>query len=193
MTCLILFDELDMNKRVLLILDLDETLIHASDSEQDRQPDFTFNYCYVYKRPYLDEFLSECNKYYDLAVWSSASDNYVQEIVRNIIPTSIQLEFSWGRSKLVCLHSNGPWRMDVKYFKDLRKVVQEGFALERILIVDDDPEKLQKSYGNAIYIKQFNGEANDMELVALAKYLKTLYEVEDVCKIEKQHWRLQVP
>ena len=181
-----------MNKRVLLILDLDETLIHASYSELDRQPDFTFNNYYVYKRPYLDEFLSECSKYYDLAIWSSASDAYVHEIVINIIPKSVQLEFSWGRSKLACLYSNEPWRIDVQYFKDLRKVVQEGFALERILIVDDDPEKLQKSYGNSIYIKQFNGEVDDMELVALAEYLKTLYEVEDVRKIEKQHWKKHV-
>lgn len=181
-----------MDSHILLVLDLDETLIHASYSELDRQPDFTFNNYYVYKRPYLNEFLAECSKYYDLAVWSSAGDIYVQEVVRNIITKSIRLEFSWGESKLVCSYSSEPWKMDVQYLKDLRKVVQKGFALDRILIVDDDPEKLQRNYGNAIYINKFNGEADDMELLALAEYLKTLYNIKDVRKIEKQRWRQQV-
>ena len=181
-----------MDSHILLVLDLDETLIHARYSELDRQPNFTFNNYYFYKRPYLDEFLAECSNYYDLAVWSSAGDIYVQEVVRNIIAKSIRLEFSWGESKLVCSYSSEPWKMDVQYLKDLRKVVQKGFALDRILIVDDDPEKLQRNYGNAIYVNKFYGAKNDRELLMLTEYLKTLYNVGDVRKIEKRYWRQSV-
>nr|WP_052430468.1 NIF family HAD-type phosphatase [Sporocytophaga myxococcoides] len=39
------------DKRILLILDLDETVIHASKTQLDRQADFiVYNY-HIYKRP----------------------------------------------------------------------------------------------------------------------------------------------
>lgn len=50
-------------ERILLILDLDETLIYASEAALDREPDFT-----VYRRPWLDEFLARCERNFDLAV-----------------------------------------------------------------------------------------------------------------------------
>lgn len=36
----------------LLILDLDETLIHSIETKLDVEPDFYFEPYYVYKRPY---------------------------------------------------------------------------------------------------------------------------------------------
>ena len=40
----------------------------------------------VYKRPGLDKFLHELIQHYDVAVWSSASDAYVDKIVGEIFP-----------------------------------------------------------------------------------------------------------
>jgi carboxy-terminal domain RNA polymerase II polypeptide A small phosphatase len=83
----------------LLILDLDETLIHATTKKLSREPDFmVFDY-FIYKRPHLDWFLLECHATYKLAIWSSASDEYVQEVVKRIVPDDISLEFVWGRSR----------------------------------------------------------------------------------------------
>jgi len=58
--------------KILLILDLDETLIHASEKELvvGRFPGISLS---VYKRPFLEEFLLGCN---DILTWlfgSSAS------------------------------------------------------------------------------------------------------------------------
>ncbi len=69
-------------EKLLVILDLDETLIHANPIALERQDwDFEYESYKVYKRPFLDEFLKELPKHFKVAVWSSASDDYVQYIV----------------------------------------------------------------------------------------------------------------
>ncbi|GAL87625.1 hypothetical protein MYP_4855 [Sporocytophaga myxococcoides] len=43
-----------------------------------------------------------------MAIWSSASDDYVEEVVKCIIPDDIKLEFVWGRRKCTyCLNVLG--------------------------------------------------------------------------------------
>jgi RNA polymerase II subunit A small phosphatase-like protein len=182
------------------MLDLDETLIHASSSELDRRPDFTFSDYFLYRRPYLDEFLIDCNKYFDLAIWSSASGDYVREVVQKIVPPSICLRLVWDRSYCVRkIKSLMLWESSLAIcLKDLnkksvkKKLRELGFSKHKILIVDDDPRKLRRNYGNAIYVKEFNADPNDRELLLLKAYLKTLHDVEDVCRIEKRHWREKV-
>jgi RNA polymerase II subunit A small phosphatase-like protein len=41
---------------------------------------------YVYKRLHLEAFLRECSRHFALAVWSSASDDYVEAVVARIMP-----------------------------------------------------------------------------------------------------------
>jgi TFIIF-interacting CTD phosphatase-like protein len=48
------------SKNKLLILDLDETLIHASETPLDYRSDFLVYDYYIYKRPNLDRFLATC-------------------------------------------------------------------------------------------------------------------------------------
>ncbi|MEM6966127.1 MAG: HAD family hydrolase, partial [Bacteroidota bacterium] len=85
--------------KILLILDIDETLIHTTSQKLEYNPDFTvFDYP-VYKRPFLEEFLISVAKDFHLAVWSSASDDYVEKIVEVIFPKEIKLHFVWGRGR----------------------------------------------------------------------------------------------
>lgn len=190
-----------MKSHILLIYDLDETLIHASCSELDRKPDFEFNGFKVYKRPYLDEFLKECSKYYDIAIWSSATGDYVKEVVQRIVPPSINPLFIWDRSH--CTRNEEErvlWEnlIKIRYLKDLNKKSVEKklkkLALQRskILIVDDNPLQLRRNYGNAIFVREFMGDHNDEELLLLETYLKTVHDVEDIRRIEKRCWRDQV-
>ena len=72
--------------------------------------------------------------------------------------------------------------------KRLKKVRKFGFELETTIIVDDTQEKCKDNYGNAIYINEFNGDPNDMELVKLKDYLIQLSDVENVRKVEKRYW-----
>ncbi|BCA59088.1 hypothetical protein HMP06_1857 [Sphingomonas sp. HMP6] len=61
--------------------------------------------------------------------------------------------------------------------------------MERVLIVDDTPEKCVQNFGNAIYPKPFEGSLEDNELRLLTAYLKTLKDEANVRRLEKRRWR----
>lgn len=178
-----------MNEKTdkLLILDLDETLIHATEKELGFLADFKFDKYFVYKRPFLDQFLIDISKHFTVGIWSSADDSYVTEIVKNIKPDYINFEIIWGRSRCSLKRD---YDLDNYYFeKRLDKLKKKGFRLEQIIIVDDTPEKSRNNYGNAIYINEFLGDETDEELKYLHDYLLTLKKVENIRKIEKRGWR----
>ena len=185
----------------LVILDLDETLIYATSSPKDRNWSFEVGNYKVYKRPYLEEFLDTLKKHFKVAVWSSAGDTYVEQIVCHIFPKEYKLQFVWGRSKCTPFwdingieeagHSNE--RDHYKYCKVLKKVKKIGGAsLKEILIVDDTPHKARYNYGNAIYPSPFIGNMEDNELPLLMEYLLTLKEVNNVRTIEKRDWKIKM-
>lgn len=181
--------------KILLILDLDETLIHATKDKCNFNPDFeVFDYK-VIKRPYLDEFISSCQKNFKIAIWSSASDQYVNAIVSHIFSEKVKLEFIWGRSKATYKPMHDLENVgftdheDFHYIKRLKKVKPLGFDLKRTLIIDDTPHKSIKNYGNSIYIKEFYGDKSDNELYYLESYLQELKKEDDMRVIEKRNWR----
>ena len=186
------------DNKILLILDLDETLIHATDQKLEGEPDFSIFDYLVYKRPYLQEFLNHIKDDFLIAIWSSASDDYVEAVVKKIIPIDLRLEFVWGRSRCsyrrnIMIDEYGYYDPDPSnhhyYIKPLKKLKKQGYNLKRILIVDDSPHKSKDNYGNAIYPKAFTGDPNDMELKFLAKYLTSLKNRKNVRLIEKRNWR----
>ncbi|MBD2766653.1 HAD family hydrolase [Hymenobacter sp. BT664] len=189
-----------MNSKILLILDLDETLLHATASKLGDNFAFQLYHYYVYKRPGLDAFIAACAEKFQLAVWSSASDDYVAEVVKRIFSEEIKLAFVWGRSRCTPISTAradelGYYHCDYsshyEYAKLLKKVKRLGFNLNRVLIVDDTPAKVRNCYGNAIYPEPFLGNPNDQELSMLAAYLDTLKAVENTRSIEKRPWRQQ--
>jgi RNA polymerase II subunit A small phosphatase-like protein len=183
--------------RTLLILDLDETLIYATETPLDRPADFEVYDYHVYRRPFLDDFLAECARHFDLAVWSSASDLYVQAVVERIFPDPSELKFVWGRSRATLRRARSaaddavfydPWD-HMHYLKPLAKVRRAGWPLDRVLIVDDTPEKCVRNYGNAVYPRPYDGSPEDSELSSLCAYLARLKDEPNVRRIEKRRWR----
>ena len=179
-----------MTDKILLILDIDETLLHATKQHLGRDSDFSLFGYHVYRRPFLDEFLTECDRHFHLGVWSSSSDDYAEEIIRRIFPGHIKPLFVWGRSR--CTYAVNWEDNNFEYQKVLKKLKKRGFTLERILIVDDTPAKVKRNYGNAIYMSEFTGDPADEELRLLARYLHRLKDVENVRTIEKRFWREEI-
>lgn len=184
--------------KTLLILDLDETLVYATEEALDYAPDFeVFGYS-VYQRPFLLDFLHQVQPHFLLAAWSSASDDYVEAIVSQIFSEDFHLEFVWGRSRCSYKRNiqvdeygyfNGDYFNHYHYTKPLKKLKRQGFDLNRILIVDDTPHKAKDNYGNVIYPKMFEGDQSDDELKYLGKYLLGLKDDKNVRRIEKRNWR----
>ena len=171
----------------LIIFDLDETLIHASIAELSYPAHFMFDKYFVYERPGVRSFLHNIAQHFTIGIWSSASDEYVAEIVGHLMPDTIEPVVVWGRSK--CTMKRDYEYDNYYYEKRLNKLKTKGFSLEQILIIDDSPEKARANYGNAIYIKEFTGDTNDEELQFLYNYLLTFKIVNNVRVVEKRGWR----
>jgi RNA polymerase II subunit A small phosphatase-like protein len=140
---------------LLLILDLDETLICATEEPLRREADFAVGPYAVYGRPYLGEFLRSCSAGFRLAVWSTATDEYVMPVVERIMPPGVEPAFVWGRSR--CVRRYDPEQFEEYHAKDLKKVRRLGYRLERVLIADDTPCKVHRHHGNALYVPSFFG------------------------------------
>jgi RNA polymerase II subunit A small phosphatase-like protein len=174
----------------LLILDLDETLIYGAEREGARPCAFRVGPFHVYKRPYLDEFLSSVGTHYRLAIWSSATEGYVAEITQHILPAGLEWAFVWSRDR--CTAKRNLETFGTEYIKDLKKVKRAGFDLARILVVDDTRHKVARNYGNAVYIAPFEGDPADEELPLLLKYLESLVGCQNFRAVEKRGWRSKV-
>ena len=172
----------------ILVLDLDETLVYATEAASDRQADFMVGPFHVYKRPHLDSFLSTCLSWFTVGVWTSSSKAYAEGVVSHLFPDPSKLAFFWTknrctRKRLFELHDETIW------VKDFKKLKAKGYSLEKLLVVDDSPEKHQRNYGNLVSVSEYQGRLGDDELPALLKYLETLGDVENVRAIDKRQWR----
>lgn len=171
----------------LLILDLDETLIYATEINLERDFDFVVGPYFVYKRPYLDEFLKFCLEHFEVAVWTSSTEIYAFEIVENIFDYKDLLSFVWSRER--CTISFDEEERVSFYEKKILKIKLLGYHLESVIVVDDSPEKWRSSYGNMVRVKPFFGEVEDDELKHLIVYLERLKNIENIRKFEKRDWR----
>ncbi len=175
-----------MTQRLLVIFDLDETLVRATDNPTLEPPDFILYGFRVRRRPQLENLLRSVSRFADIGVWSSATDNYVEEMVRKIVPADVSLRFAWARSR--CTRRLDTENLEEYWVKDLKKVKKLGYSLERILIVDDSPEKIERHYGNHVRIEPFYGDLEDRVLSRLAAYLERIASVENVRTLEKRGW-----
>ena len=85
--------------RKLLILHLDETLIHATREPWSARCDFRAGEYYVFRRPHLDDFLAFCFERFDVAVWTSSTRDYAGIVVPEIFGEPERLRFVWSRER----------------------------------------------------------------------------------------------
>jgi TFIIF-interacting CTD phosphatase-like protein len=172
--------------RPLLILDLDETLVHADEALLARRADFVAGPYLGYVRPFFWEFLASVRPHWALAVWTSSSAAYAAAVVDHLFP-DVELEFAWS-----CTRCTRRFDYDLGeevWIKDLRKAARRGFPLERILIIDDSPEKLRRQYGNLLRVRPWHGDPRDTELRDVIAFLQWLLSARNFRTIEKRGWR----
>mmetsp|Transcript_25401 Transcript_25401/g.61181 ORF Transcript_25401/g.61181 Transcript_25401/m.61181 type:complete len:184 (+) Transcript_25401:103-654(+) len=146
-------------KPSLLILDLDETLIYACDDAAKRraleregcEPDFWAEGYAVFKRPHCSFFLKRARRLFGrVAVWTSAGSGYASQVIPHVFPTDegFELDFVWTAERVTRRYD--PFLYTHYDVKDLRKVKRRGYALERVLIVDDTKRKAERNYGVSV-------------------------------------------
>jgi carboxy-terminal domain RNA polymerase II polypeptide A small phosphatase len=175
------------DERPLLILDLDETLVHAREVPLPRAPDFIVAPYSLYLRPGVRAFLAHASRHYELAVWTSSSPAYARAVTNVLFGTGDEPAFVWASDRCTL-------RRDVEsdvwcQSKPLHKVRRRGYDLRRVLVIDDSPEKHTRNYGNLIAVRPFEGDPDDDELLLLSAYLERLSCEPDFRRIEKRNWR----
>jgi len=180
----------------LLVLDLDETLIHSVGFGFEGDPpledvgvDFYADEFFgVYKRPGVDQFLTwALESFRGVGIWTAGTLDYALDIVPNLCDLDA-LTFLWGRER--CGSRRDLETQETNWVKDIRKLRKLGYDRSQILCVDDTPENFARSYGNYIYIQPFEGNPADAELARLARYLETLGPVPNVRSVEKRGWHI---
>ena len=146
------------NKLYTLVLDLDETLIHFKNNPNDE------NSGKLQFRPYLENFLKEVKKYYELIVFTAATQDYADPIINAIEDKGTKFDYRLYRMHTIII--------DNDFVKDLSKL---GRDLSKTIIVDNMEQnyKLQKS--NGISIRPFWGK--DTEDTSLLDLIDVLVKI----------------
>ncbi len=170
----------------LLVLDLDETLVHATDIPLDRDPEQRVGPYSIYHRPGVHAFLQRCLSDFEVGIWTASTLSYALPVLAELLPRE-RLAFVWARGR--CTQRYDPETHEYEHVKDLKKLRRRGYAKSKVLFVDDTPAKIARSYGNYIRIQPYLGSPEDAELSALSAYLDQLGPVDNVRRIEKRAWQ----
>lgn len=164
-------------KKLHIVLDLDNTLISSFHESQCKTPDFDFKIdnerFFVYKRPYLNLFLREIfNNAKSVSVWTAASRGYCNKILKHILSLQqrSKLRFIWSRNKTVC-------KDQACYLKDMSKVFAafRNMNENNTFLLDDNKNHLITSPYNVECIKPWSNprHVHDAELVRVLNLFKS--------------------
>src|SRR5579885_1234125 len=159
-------------KESLVILDLDETLIHSRRSPLDRSPDILLEPLSIYVRPYAKDLIEAIDRNFQIGVWSAGSPLYVDTVVQQMFPESISPLFVWNRDH--CTQKLEFFPFQILFLKDLNKTKEFGFDLSRVIIIEDDPVKVRHFSENALIVERYFGEDDDDHLNNLVDFFKEL-------------------
>jgi RNA polymerase II subunit A small phosphatase-like protein len=193
-----MFQENCHKQKLLVVLDLDQTLLHGVEqSHYDDEFCSNYNFSvlnashYIYLRPYLKTFLSALLLRFQVAVWTAASQEYCDEIVEKLFPKRDDLLFVYSSHNTSTRYNTETGYHEpikaLKKIKDKRKPSN----LKRVVVIDDNNCTFQMNFGNGILIPKFNDPENqrtDTILLHLLEYLDFLDQMHDVTRIEKRGW-----
>ena len=147
-------------KKYSLVLDLDETLIHFKPNPNNESSGK------IMIRPYLYDFLKNIKKYYELIIFTAATQDYADPIIN-----AIEKEEKYFDHRLYRMHTI---IIDNDFVKDLSKL---GRDLNRTIIVDNMKQNYKNQPNNGITIRPFWGkDVEDTALVDLLDILKKIAE-----------------
>ena len=180
------------NKKKLLLLDLDETLVHSEirdknnfhilnklkDSANVYHKVFSYvenNYLYyfdIFFRPYLFDFLHEIQNYFDIAVFTASCKGYADTIIDYIDPSNIIFKFRLYREACIPIQ-------DYIYIKDLRII--RNYEPSNVILMDNSLYSFINQPKNGMLLYSFYWNQKDDQLIKAKNFLiKYIYNAKDV-------------
>jgi Dullard-like phosphatase family protein len=162
--------------KLSVVLDLDETLVHASltppdvyDIKIDIPTDGQSATVYVQKRPGVDEFIRTVSIEFDVFIFTASHINYAIPVVHAILPCFPAERILWrGHCTLI----SGFLVKDLKIFRR---------DLARVILVDNSPQSFLLQPENGLLISTWVGDYGDTTLIGeLLPFLRCCTSVADV-------------
>ena len=135
-----------------LVLDLDETLVHFVQGENDSNN-------IVQIRPGAEQFIEDLSEYFEIIIFTAAKQDYADLVIDGV---DLNHKVS-GR-----LYRDHTIKLGDGYIKDLSKL---GRDLKKMLIVDNCADNFSLQPKNGLKIKDFEGDPEDNELEFLKEDL----------------------
>ena len=161
----------------VLVIDLDETLVHSANGRQDGEQVFTIKTktqgrvsFTVTVRPFAREFLRSVKEHYTLILFTASDKAYADKVLKLIDPNDEIFDLKLYKQS--CLSIDNKFNV-----KDLRMF--RNIALHDIIILDNNPICYLLQPGNAIPITSFYFDLEDIELKKLAAILKHIAPLEN--------------
>eukprot|EP01089_Gocevia_fonbrunei_P018052 TRINITY_DN6028_c0_g1_i1.p1 TRINITY_DN6028_c0_g1~~TRINITY_DN6028_c0_g1_i1.p1 ORF type:complete len:351 (+),score=32.73 TRINITY_DN6028_c0_g1_i1:78-1130(+) len=172
--------------KITLVLDLDETLVHAS-TEPLEDADITFSVTYntikytvfVRKRPHVDEFLQFVAKHFEVVIFTASQQIYAETLLDKLDLDNDLIQYRLYRDSCICIDGN--------YLKDLNVL---GRDLSKVVIIDNSPQAFGYQLENGIPVETWFDNEKDTELRDLVPLLLRLKKAEDVRPLLRKEYEL---
>jgi ubiquitin-like domain-containing CTD phosphatase 1 len=171
----------------LLVLDIDQTIYYESHSDNGKRSWSV--------RPYLYEFLTNVNEFYDIVIWS-ATDLYFLErkmIKMGLHPTEkFNILFYLDIEAMIAVkipeYKDVPVR--IKPLQFIWHAFPGRYSCENSLLIDDNSYNFAWATKNGLEIGEYRGNRDDRELDCLKHYLVYLAkESKDFTKVNHGKWK----
>ncbi|XP_015787222.1 CTD nuclear envelope phosphatase 1 isoform X2 [Tetranychus urticae] len=185
---------LSLVKRKILVLDLDETLIHSTHDGVLRQmvspgtpADFVLKVTidrhpvrfFVHKRPHVDFFLEVVSHWYELVVFTASMEIYGAAVADKLDNNRNILKRRYFRQHCTLEYGS--------YTKDLSAISPD---LASIFILDNSPGAYRAFPNNAIPINSWFSDPRDTALLNLLPVLDALRFTSDVRSVLSRNLHL---
>lgn len=177
--------------RKLLVLDLDETLIHCTeDPVKGRKLQMEVDFIndskrlikgYLSIRPHAKEFLRQMSAHFEVVVFTASQKYYADRIMKILDPEMAWVSRVFYRESC-CKTALGLLVKDLTIFYPT--------PLEEILLVDNSAYCFWPQLDNGIPVTSYLGESGDAELQKLTPFLLFLKTVAEPRKFVKTYFQL---
>jgi Dullard-like phosphatase family protein len=198
-------EKISLSNKKLLLLDLDETLIHSDFSEQfldnenikydgiisflldnsitddeskDDSDEKKLNSVGIFIRPGVQKFLDEVSKYFEVGIFTASIPEYADAAINYLDPENKYIKLRLYRNN--CINVGNLFKV-----KDLR--ILKNINIKNIVLVDNNMYSFIPQLNNGILINSFYYDKEDKELDNVLRYLiDYIFPADDVRKINGQ-------
>ena len=154
----------ECEKRLCVVLDLDETLVRFREGP-------------VHWRPHFEEFMDEIKHVCEVVLWTASTRKCAARIMDELDPVGDRLHHHVYRNDL--------WFQGVPYTKDLRLLNR---PMDRVLIIENTPQCVFNNPQNAVIVEDYiDPDETDRHLHLVKDLILAMVEEEELNVPEHLH------